>query len=107
RIDRNAGSAVSRKAIDAGRDGGKGNRGEIMVAAKPDRGGIAGGKQRVLAMSAAIPHRPDSMDHIFGRQAISTRDLGVTGLAAAQRTAFGKQLRPGRAMDGAIDATAA
>ena len=78
-----------------------------MVAAKPDRGGIAGGKQRVLAMAAAIPHRPDSMDHIFGRQAISAGDPGAAGFTTAKGAAFGKQLRPRRAMDGAIDTTAA
>ena len=41
------------------------------------------------------------------RQPVAARDLGVAGLAAMQRPAFRKQLRPRRAMDGAIDATAA
>ncbi len=42
-----------------------------------------------------------------GRQPIASGDLGVTGLAAMERAAFGQELRPGPAMDRAIDAAAA
>ena len=78
-----------------------------MVAAKPDRGGIAGGKQRVLAMAAAIPYRPDGVDHMLCRQTISAGDLGAAGLAATEGATFGKELRTGRAMDRAVDAASA
>ena len=40
-------------------------------------------------------------------QPIAARDLGRAGLAAAERPAFGEQLRSRRAMDRAIDAAAA
>ncbi len=46
------------------------------------------------------------MNHVQRRQPIPRRDLGATGLAAMERAAFGKKLRAGRAMDGAIDAAA-
>ena len=42
-----------------------------------------------------------------GRQPVTSGDLGVAGVAAVQAAAFGQQLRPGRAMDSAIDATSA
>jgi hypothetical protein len=41
------------------------------------------------------------------RKTIALGDLGVAGGAAVKGTAFGQQLRPGRAMDCTIDATAA
>ena len=47
------------------------------------------------------------MNHMPRRQPIALGDLGVAGLAAVERAAFGEQLGPGRAMDRAIDATAA
>jgi hypothetical protein len=56
---------------------------------------------------AAVPHRPDGMNHVPRRQAVPSGDFGVTGRTALQGAAFGEKLRPGRAMDGAIDATAA
>jgi hypothetical protein len=47
------------------------------------------------------------MNHMPRRKPVSSGDLGIAGLAAIQRTAFGKQTGPGRAMDGAIDAATA
>ena len=47
------------------------------------------------------------MDHVPGLEAITARDLGAAGVAAAERTAFGQQFRPSRAVNGAIDAAAA
>ncbi len=46
------------------------------------------------------------MNHMPRRQPITPGDLGVAGLAAMQRAAFGEKLRAGRAMDRAIDAAA-
>jgi hypothetical protein len=46
------------------------------------------------------------MDHMPRRQAISEGDLGVAGLAAMERAAFGEKLRPGGAMNRTIDAAA-
>jgi len=41
------------------------------------------------------------------RQPVTPGDFGVAGRTAVQGAAFGEKLRPGRAMDCAIDATAA
>jgi hypothetical protein len=55
-----------------------------------------------LAMCAITPDRPDGMNDKSARQTIAPRNLGVTGLAAAQPGAFLQQARPGSAMDGAV-----
>ena len=47
------------------------------------------------------------MDHMPRRKIVSSGDLGAAGLATMEVAAFGKKLRPGRAMDRAVDATAA
>src|SRR5262249_35655215 len=47
------------------------------------------------------------VDDMAGGEPISFRDLGVAGVAAVERSAFGQQVRPGRAMNGAINATTA
>ena len=75
--------------------------------AQLDGAGVAGGQRVVLALVAAIPDRADGMDHMPRRQPITSGDLGAAGLAAIERAAFGEKLRPGRAMDRAIDAAAA
>jgi len=41
------------------------------------------------------------------RKPVTPGDFGVSGRTAVQSAAFGEKLGPGRAMDGAIDATAA
>jgi hypothetical protein len=78
-----------------------------MALTQRDRAAIARGQRRILAVTAAVPYRPDGMNDMPRRQAIAFGDFGVAGVAAVQRVAFGEQLRPGRAVDGAIDAAAA
>ena len=56
---------------------------------------------------AAVPDRADGMNHMPCRQPISKGDFGLAGRAAMEGSAFGQKLRPGRAMDCAIDAAAA
>src|SRR5262249_6425830 len=58
-------------------------------------------------LAAAAPHRADGVDDVLGFEAIAAGDLGGTGVAAAERAAFGEKLRPGGAMDGPVDAAAA
>ncbi len=43
----------------------------------------------------------------FAGKPVAAGYLGRTGIAAAKAPAFGKQLRPGGAVDGAVNATAA
>ena len=71
------------------------------------RGDSTRRKRLILAVAAAVPDRPDGVDHMPRRQPIALGDLGVAGLAAMQRAAFGEQLRTGCAMDRAVDAAAA
>ncbi len=47
------------------------------------------------------------MDHMPRLQTIAAGDLGLAGIAAAERLAFAQQFRPRRAMDGAVHAAAA
>lgn len=70
-------------------------------------GPVALCQQGVLVPVTTVPHRADGMDHIATRQAIGVRDLGLAGLAAAQRFALLQQLRPRRTMDAAIHTAAA
>src|SRR4051794_16391899 len=65
-----AGCSVGGKAIDAGGNGGKGDRGEVVRLAKFDCASITGRKRRILALIAAVPYRPDGMDHVFRLQPI-------------------------------------
>src|SRR5262245_3819583 len=52
------------------------------------------------------PHRPDRMNDVACGQAISSGDLRGAGVAAVQGAAFLKQLRSGRPVDRAVDASA-
>ena len=105
--NRDAGRTIGGEAIDTGGDGGKGDRGKSMLPAKLDRAAIAGSEQIILALTAAVPDRPDRVDHMPGRQPVTFGDLGIAGGAATERAAFGKQFWTGAAMDSTINAAAA
>jgi hypothetical protein len=105
--DGDARGQIRRKTIDASRDGWKRKRHQTMTRAEINRGAIARRQQFVLAMIAAVPHRPDSVDHMLRRKPIGARDLYLTGLAPAEFFTFRAQLGAGRAMDGAVNTTAA
>src|SRR6202030_4316104 len=64
-------------------------------------------KQLAFALTAAVPDRTDGVNDVLGRQPMTPCDLGSTGRAAAERSAFDKQFRSRGAMDRTIDATAA
>ena len=78
-----------------------------MALAQFDGAAIARRQRVIFALAAAMPDRADGMNHMPRRQPIPFGDFGVAGLAAIERAAFGQQLGPSRAMDRAIDATAA
>ena len=63
---------------------------------------VAGGQQRRLSLSAPLPDGARRVDDIFGPQAVSCRQLGLSGLTAAQGPALRQQLRPRRRVDGAV-----
>jgi hypothetical protein len=93
--------------IDAGGNGRECDGAQSSGLAKRDGAPIARGEKLVLAFAAAVPDRPDGVDHMARPQPISFCDLGVAGRAAAQCQALRKQLGPGRAVNGPIDAAAA
>jgi hypothetical protein len=105
--NRDACRTIGGEAIDAGGDCREGHRRQRVGLTQFERAAIAGGQQSILAGVAAMPDRPDGMDHMPGRQPVSPGDFGIAGGAATQRTAFGQQFGAGAAMDGAIDAAAA
>ena len=74
-----------------------------MGVAEFDGAAIARCQRLLFALVAAMPDRADGMDHMPRRQPISLGDLGVAGLAAMKRAAFGQKVRPRRAMDRTID----
>ena len=88
-------------AEDAGGDQRKGHRLAVMLFSQHKARSVAGDKLLPLAVAAAVPHGADGVDHILARQVVGIGDLGVAGLAAAQRPALGQQLRPRRAVDAA------
>src|SRR4030095_434124 len=99
--------AIGRGTRAAGRDRRIGDRGEAVLGRELQCRAVARGKEVILALVAAAPHRPARMDDVVGFQPIAARDLGRAGLAAAQERAFFLQVWPGGAMDGAVDAAAA
>jgi hypothetical protein len=72
-----------------------------------DRADVARRQRLIFAPAAVVPDRADRMNHMPRRQPIGFGDLGAAGRASMQRAAFGKQFRPGRAMDRPIDAATA
>jgi len=78
-----------------------------MGLAEFDRACVTGRQRLILAPASAVPYRPDGMNHMPRRQAITPGDFGVAGLAAMQRAAFDQQLGSGRAMDRTVDAATA
>ena len=68
RLHRDARGALGREAVDAGRDGGKGDRGEPVLAEKLEAVAVAAREQLVLAALAAAPDRAHGVDHMARRQ---------------------------------------
>src|SRR5262245_19178150 len=56
--------ALGRKAVSAGRDGGKGDRGEAALGGESETVAITARKQPVFAALTAAPDRTDRMDHV-------------------------------------------
>ena|SRR5882762_9143624 len=103
----NASRTISGETIDAGGNCGVRDRAEAVGLAEMKSTAVAGGEQFILVLMAAMPDWSDGMNHVFGGEPVALRDLCVTGLAAIKSLALVIKLRPGGAMDRAIDATAA
>ncbi len=105
--DGDFGSFGDRVAVDAAADGGEGESAEIVFADQGEAGAIAACEQIGFALAAAIPDWADSVDHVTRRKPVAFGDFGVTGFAAMEQSAFGKQLRAGSAVDSSVYASAA
>ncbi len=70
---RDAGGAVGRKRVDAGRDRREGEARKPVLRGQCQRVAIAGREQRILVAIAAAPDRADGMDHMPRLEAIAAR----------------------------------
>ena len=87
--DRDPRRAIGGETIDAGGNGGKGDRGEAVGLTDFDGAAIARGQRLIFAQATAVPDRTDGMNHMPRRQPISIRDFGIAGLATMERATFG------------------
>jgi hypothetical protein len=71
RLHSNPGRAIGRKTVDAGGDGGKGDRRQAVRLAQLQRAAITRGERRVLACAAAMPDRSDGMNDMPGRKLVA------------------------------------
>src|SRR5437660_7998565 len=99
RAHRDLGRGLLGVAVDAGRNGRKGDALQAVLLGDSQAAAVTALEQRGLAGSAAVPHRADGMDHVPRDQVVALGDLGIAGVAAMERAAFGQQLRTRRAMD--------
>src|SRR5262245_37445782 len=67
------GSELDRIAIDARADARKCERSNPVTRGELQRAPVTRCEQLWLSFCAAMPHRPDGMDHVLGRQAITPR----------------------------------
>jgi hypothetical protein len=100
---RDVSRAIGGETVDAGGNRGEGDRSNAMSLAEFDGAAIARRQGLVFALAPTVPDRAHGMDHMPRRQPIPLGDLGIAGRTAMERAAFGQKLRPGRAMDRAID----
>lgn len=107
RRDRDHRRLFRRIAVDAGADAGERDAGEALRGGEGQALAVARGQQFRLVLRAALPHRPDGMDHELGGQVVTACEPRLSGRAAAQRAAFPQQIRPRRAMDRAVHAATA
>jgi len=78
-----------------------------VLLAEFQRAAVTGSEQIVFAEAAAVPHRPNRVDHVGGLEPITPGDLGIAGLAAVERTTFGDEIGACGTVNGPIDAAAA
>jgi hypothetical protein len=98
---------AQRIAVCAATDRRKCDAAKLMGAGQLETMAVTRREQFAFAICAAVPNRTHCVDNVFCGQAVAARDFRVAGRATAQRAALREQLRPGRAMDRAIDSTTA
>src|SRR5690348_17256926 len=107
---RNRRGRVARIAVHAATDRGKRDAVDAVLARQYQRIAMAGGEQRWLLGIAAMPYRPDRVDHETRGQVEAFCNARFAGRAAhagmhfGNRPACGQQSRAGGAMDRTVDA---
>jgi hypothetical protein len=99
--------ALEGEAVDARRDRGKGDRVEGGFRGQLEAAPVGAFERRILTAGAAPPDRPDRMNDVARLQVVPGRDLGRARRRAAERPGLFEESRSGRAVDRAVDATAA
>src|SRR5207245_2851613 len=103
-----AGRLLLRVAVDAGRDGGEGQRFRAQLVCHFEGASVAGCQQLRLAVLAVAVARSDRVEDPAGREPEARRGLDVAGGAPAERGAGVVQLPgAGGAVNGTVHATAA
>src|SRR5262249_33291936 len=72
-----------------------------------ERDAVTRGQQLVLARAAAVPDRPDRVDHVPRREPARAGRLRLSGLAPAEPAALLEDRRAAGTVDRAVDATPA
>ena len=85
----------------------KRNRARSVLGRERKTGAIARSEQLRLALRAAAPHRADCVYDVLRGKTVALGDPGLPRVAAPKCAAFGEEIRPRRAMNGTVDATAA
>jgi hypothetical protein len=98
---------IRRVVVDAAADRRKRNAFEVRVLRQVERAPVARREQFRLAVPAAVPYRPDRVNHVLGRQLVTTGDFRVAGRAAAECLAFAQQFAACCAVNRAVDAATA
>jgi hypothetical protein len=80
--DGNSGGALQGKSVDAGAYGGEGQSVDAGLGRQVERSPVAVGKQLILGVFAAAPHRSHGVDNPPRREAITARQLGIASGAA-------------------------
>ena len=107
RAECDLGRRPGRIAVDARRDRRERDRAATELHGDLERAAVTRGQERGLARVAALPDRPDGMDHVSRREVAGRRRLRVAGLAASEEPRLGEDRRPAHAMDRPVDASAA
>jgi len=99
-------SPLQRKTVDACTDGGEGHALEVSFLDKGKTAPVTTRQQLILALGAAMPNRPNGVNHPLCEKVVALGDLRVAGLAPSQRLTFLEQFRPRRPMYSPVHAAA-
>ena len=74
-------------SVNTATDRREGQPADAVFQRQYETGAVTGGQQFRFTFGAAFPYRADGVDDMPGGQTVAARDLGLTGLAAAEGTA--------------------